>query len=75
MFQRLYPFSYGESVYDSYKMLELNYDLLRVHIMGVGSHLGYMDETEVVRVVQSFVKEAEHNTIFLPTFFSDLTSD
>lgn len=72
VFQKLFPFSFGENVYESFQMLELHYDLLRIHVIGVGSHLEQMDESIVIRVIQSFVKEADHNSAYFPTLFQVL---
>ena len=72
VFQKLFPFSYGENVYESFKMLELHYNLLQIHILGVGSYLEEMNEPTVIRIIQSFVKEAEHNSVYLPIFFKKL---
>lgn len=72
VFQHLFPFSFGENMYEPFRMLELHYVLLTVHIMGVGSHKGEMDTKEVVRVVQSFVKEVEHNTNYLFFVYREL---
>lgn len=72
VFQKLFPFSYGANVYEAFQMLELHYDLLRIHVLGVGSFLEEMDEKIVVRIIQSFVKEADHNSVYLPLLFAQL---
>lgn len=68
MFKHLFPFSYGKNVVHSYIMLQLHYDLLTMHIESVANHLGYMDVDQAVRMTQSWVKEAEPNSIYFAVF-------
>jgi len=72
VFKHLFPFSYGENVFQAYLMLQLHYDVICLHIRKVANYLGDMNEEEAVRIIQSWVKEAEHNSIYMPTLFKHI---
>lgn len=75
VFKNMFPLSYGDTIFESFQMLQLHYILIQVHLLGVASNFNYMDEDVAVRVIQSWTKEAEHSSIYLEKLFLKLMKE
>ncbi|MCL2218563.1 MAG: flagellin lysine-N-methylase [Chitinispirillia bacterium] len=64
-FQRMMPFGYGETAWDSYLFMCVIYTMVKLHMNGMaGCHKGLTDEI-VVKLVQAFSKVVLHNANFM----------
>jgi lysine-N-methylase len=65
IFKNFFPFTAGNSVFDSYMMLVIHYALIKMHLIGMaGFQKGLTDEL-VIKLIQSFAKTVEHNQLYV----------
>ena len=70
-FKNLFPMAGEKRTFDNYVMLILHYSLLKIHLIGtVRYHRDKLTMDHVLQVIQAFVKEIEHNTVYLRQVFS-----
>lgn len=56
---------YNQSTYfESYILLVLNFAMIKLHLVGLVGHFGYLNEEIVSKLIQSFSKEIDHNPSF-----------
>ena len=71
-FMRMMPFGAGDTVWDSYMFLCVQYGMVKLHLNGMsGCRKGLTDEA-VFRLIQSFSKVVLHNTKFIPSMIRRL---
>lgn len=70
VFTNVFPFSIYTSVYDEYNMLIIHYALIKFHLIGMSRHHKGLNEKLVVKLVQSFAKNFEHNRPILKTLLN-----
>ncbi|MEH6888492.1 flagellin lysine-N-methylase [Bacillus sp. JJ864] len=64
IFKNLFPFG-QKTLFDDYVMLVIHYSMIKLHLIGMaGFHEGLTTDL-VIKLIQSFAKTVEHNTVFL----------
>ncbi len=71
VFARLFPFTDG-SIFDAYVMLVLHYAIIKVHLIGMAGHNKGLNEEIVIRLISTFTKVVDHNTVFLNSISKQL---
>lgn len=64
VFARLFPFT-DESIFDAYMMLVLHYAIIKVHLIGMAGYNKGLNEDSVIKLISTFTKVVDHNTVFL----------
>ena len=66
VFRNLFPLGKkSRTVFTEYVMLVIHYALIKMHLIGMAAfHQGLRDEL-VLKLIQSFAKTVEHNTVYL----------
>lgn len=70
VFNTVFPFSIYPSVYDEYIMLTIHYALIKFHLIGMARYHKGLTEELVVKLIQSFAKNFEHNKPILKTLLT-----
>lgn len=71
VFARLFPFT-EESIFDAYMMLILHYAIIKVHLIGMAGYNKGLNEDMVIKLISTFTKVVDHNTVFLKTIKKQL---
>lgn len=64
VFKNLVPYDYN-SLFESYTMLIVHYNLIKVHLVGMAANQKQLTEKMVVECVQQLAKTIEHNLSYL----------
>lgn len=66
VFKNLFPLGEkSRTIFTEYVMLIIHYALIKMHLIGMAAfHQGLQDEL-VLKLIQSFAKTVEHNTVYL----------
>lgn len=64
VFERLFPFTDG-SIFDAYVMFVLHYAIIKVHLIGMAGYNKGLSEEMVIKLISTFTKIVDHNTVFL----------
>ena len=55
-----------KSIFDEFALLVIHYSLLRTLLVGIsGYHRTHFGDAQIVKTIQSFAKDIEHNMAFL----------
>ncbi|ACL74491.1 flagellin lysine-N-methylase [Ruminiclostridium cellulolyticum] len=71
VFSRLFPFS-SESIFDAYMLLVLHYAIIKVHLIGMAGYNKGLEDDMVIKLISTFTKIVDHNTVFLSTITKQL---
>ncbi|SEP71101.1 lysine-N-methylase [Ectothiorhodospira magna] len=72
VFIRLFPLT-QKTLFDSYGMMVLSFALIKLLLIGrAGVRKAEFDETDVVMVIQKFVKSVEHNQGFVTWVYQEM---
>jgi lysine-N-methylase len=65
VYKNLFPLG-GNDVFDEYVMLVIHYSLIKLHLIGIsGYYKQEFSEDHVIKLIQSFSKVVEHNSLYL----------
>ncbi|TVY08430.1 hypothetical protein FPZ49_18510 [Paenibacillus cremeus] len=68
-YKNMFPFGSHPGVYDNYVIMIVHYAMIKLHLIGMaGFHQGLTTEL-VIKLIQSFSKTVEHNTLFVRNIF------
>ncbi|PEA53805.1 lysine-N-methylase [Bacillus pseudomycoides] len=74
IFKNLFPFE-QKTLFDDYVMLVIHYSMIKLHLIGMaGFHKGLTIDL-VIKLIQSFAKTVEHNTVYLKGAFALLKAN
>jgi lysine-N-methylase len=63
---RLFPLGSGNNVFEEYIMMVIHYAMIKMHLIGMaGYHKKDFSLNHVVKLIQSFAKTIEHNSLYL----------
>ncbi|HOV25210.1 MAG TPA: flagellin lysine-N-methylase [Pseudobacteroides sp.] len=65
VFKNMFPFSKGESLFDSYMMMVLHFSLIKMLLIGMAGFHKKLTVDLVIKLIQSFSKTVEHNQKYL----------
>lgn len=69
VYKNMFPLSGTSHLFDDYVMLVVHYSMIKLHLIGMaGFHQGLNTEL-VIKLIQSFAKTVEHNSLFLKKLF------
>lgn len=66
VFKNLVPYDYN-SLFESYMMLVIHFNLIKVHLVGMAAHQHQLNPNMVVECVQQIAKTIEHHLTYLPS--------
>jgi lysine-N-methylase len=62
----LFPLTNGDEVFEEYIMLVIHYAMIKMHLIGMaGYHKEDFSVDHVIKLIQSFSKAVEHNSLYL----------
>lgn len=64
VFKNLVPYDYN-SLFESYMMLIIHLNLIKVHLVGMAAHQNQLNENMVIECVQQIAKTIEHHLTYL----------
>lgn len=64
LFQHVFPFGMEGTIWDNAVLLVMHYALIQLHIIGLLGTNGELDDQKLLKCIQSFVKNYEHNQVF-----------
>lgn len=70
VFKSLFPLSSNKTVFEEYIMLALHYSLIKMHLIGMSGFHKELNDALVVKLIQSYTKEVEHNSEYLVQMFN-----
>ncbi|WP_339318592.1 flagellin lysine-N-methylase [Paenibacillus sp. FSL R10-2734] len=66
VFKNLFPSTNNTDIFDSYILLVVHYSLIKLHLIGMaGYHKEDFGVDHVIKLIQSFAKTIEHNSLYL----------
>ncbi|MEK4353559.1 flagellin lysine-N-methylase [Paenibacillus sp. FSL R5-0475] len=66
VYKNLFPSTNNTDIFDSYILLVVHYSLIKLHLIGMaGHHKGDFGVNHVIKLVQSFAKTVEHDSLYL----------
>ena len=66
IFTRLFPFVENNNIYDSYVFLNIEYSLIKMHLIGMsGFYKESFNIDKVIKLIQSFCKVIDHSSNYL----------
>ncbi|OMC64226.1 lysine-N-methylase [Paenibacillus odorifer] len=66
VYKNLFPSSSNTDIFDSYILLVVHYSLIKLHLIGMaGHHKENFEVDHVIKLIQSFAKTVEHNSLYL----------
>lgn len=66
VYARLFPLPNGEQIFEEYIMLIIQYAMIKMHLIGMaGFHKENFSLDHVIKLIQSFAKVIEHNSLYL----------
>lgn len=66
IFTRLFPFVENNNIYDSYVFLNIEYSLIKMHLIGMsGFYKESFNIDKVMKLIQSFCKVIDHSNSYL----------
>lgn len=65
IFKNLFPFTGEETLFDAYMMLVMHYSLIKMHLIGMAGYHKGLNDSLVIKLIQSFAKTVEHNQKYL----------
>jgi lysine-N-methylase len=66
VYMRLFPLGSGNNVFEEYIMMVIHYAMIKMHLIGMaGYHKKDFSLNHVVKLIQSFAKTIEHNSLYL----------
>lgn len=69
VFKNLFPLG-QKTLFNDYVMLIIHYSMIKLHLIGMaGFHKGLTNDL-VIKLMQSFAKTVEHNTVYLKKIFT-----
>jgi lysine-N-methylase len=75
VFENLFPLGQERHIFDNYTMLVVHYALIKLLLIGMaGFHKENFGIEHVVKLIQSFSREVEHNVAYLKTVFDLLAA-
>lgn len=69
VYKSLFPLSGFPSLFDNYVMLVVHYSIIKLHLIGMSGHHKGLTQDLVIKLIQSFSKNVEHNQLFLKGLF------
>lgn len=75
VFRTLFPFGSLKSVFDEYAMLILRFSLIKMHLIGISGYTKEINFDIVIKLIQSFEKEIEHNDSFVKHIYKALCNN
>lgn len=66
VFKNLVPYDFN-SLFESYMMLIIHFNLIKVHLVGMAANNEHLNESLVVECVQQIAKTIEHHLTYLPS--------
>ncbi|MDQ0199570.1 flagellin lysine-N-methylase [Neobacillus ginsengisoli] len=70
VYKNLFPFGGFQSVFDDYVMMIVHYAMIKLHLIGMASFHKQLTTQLVIKLIQSFAKTIEHNSLFLRGVFN-----
>ncbi len=71
VFAKLFPFTDG-SIFDAYMMMILHYAIIKAHLIGMAGYNKGLNEDMVIKLISTFTKIVDHNTVFLKAIAKQL---
>lgn len=66
VYKNLFPSTNNTDIFDSYILLVVHYSLIKLHLIGMaGHHKKDFGVNHVIKLVQSFAKTVEHDSLYL----------
>jgi lysine-N-methylase len=72
VYKGLFPFSGFPNLFDNYVMLVVHYSIIKLHLIGMSGHHKGLTQELVIKLIQSFSKNVEHNQLYLKGIFDVL---
>lgn len=73
IYERLVPIN-QKTVKESFEEICLYYAWIRLHLIGMGSFKGSLEEADIVSFIQSFTRVFDHNTLYIAQMKKQLSS-
>lgn len=69
IFENIFPLN-KKSIFESYIMFVVNYSLIKMNLIGMSAfHKENFSEEHIVKLIQSFTKTVNHNSMFLKSVY------
>lgn len=65
IYHSLFPIAGRQSIFEQYMMLTINFALIKMHLIGIAKYKGGLTDEIVVKLIQSYSKNYEHNNEFV----------
>lgn len=75
IYHTLFPLSAGKSLFDQFIMIVLHYALIKMHLIGIAAHRKGLTDEIVVKLIQSYSKNYEHNPTFILEVYNQLKKE
>lgn len=65
VFSHLFPLSHDKNIFEEYIILVIHFSLIKLHLIGMSAHYQCLDSEIVVKLIQRFSKNYEHNSAYI----------
>lgn len=74
VFKNLFPFG-RKTIFDDYVILVIHYSMIKLHLIGMAGKQHGLNEEMILKLIQSFSKTIEHNSLYLQMINNSLENN
>jgi len=72
IFYTLFPFESNSTIFEQFTKIAINYSIIKLHLIGMSSYHKGLNDDIVVKLIQSYSKNYEHNNDFIVSVREEL---